>query len=173
MTPNEYQKLSQVTRCPQDSALDRMDSYTFGNHLISQTIGPSRDRITYDSGAKLLHAHLGISGETGELAGAIEKYMYYGQDFNRRNVIEELGDLLWYIAEACDAIGVDMETVMRLNIVKLQDKFKGRYKEAGFDPEAAKEENRDRKAEADLLTEGKTTDDPEPINTEAINDRPE
>lgn len=98
-----------------------------------------------------MHSVTGLTGEVGELAGAIERYAYYGQDFDHTNIIEELGDCLWYIAEACDALGVDLTHVMQRNIDKLQNKFSGRYKDAGFNVEAAKEENRNRAAERALV----------------------
>ena len=46
---------------------------------------------------------------------------------------------------------------MEANIRKLQDKFSGRYKDAGFSPIAAKEENRDREAEAKIVAESSTS----------------
>ena len=45
----------------------------------------------------LLHMTLGIAGESGELVDAVKKYWVYGKPLNVNNVIEELGDLLFYI----------------------------------------------------------------------------
>lgn len=93
-------------------------------------------------GAMLLHSVLGITGEVGELASAVEKYAWYGQDFDRRNVLEELGDVLWYVAEACDALDMDLGQVMFNNIEKLRKRFPDK-----FDEQRALEENRDRENE--------------------------
>lgn len=52
---------------------------------------------------------------------------YQGHEVNLEHMEKELGDCLWMIAEACDALGTDIDTVMQMNI----DKLKARYPE-GF-----------------------------------------
>jgi len=94
----------------------------------------------------LLHATVGIAGESGELSTAIEKWLFYGQTLNRDNLKEELGDLLWYIAEACNAADFCLEDVMDGNIAKLKKRYPDKYSD-----EEALEENRDRKAEMEAL----------------------
>jgi len=68
---------------------------------------------------RLLHAALGLATETGELCDAIKRAVYYGRELDRTNVIEELGDLCWYLALAIDALGVNWDTVLEANIRKL------------------------------------------------------
>ena len=55
--------------------------------------------------------------------------MFTGEQYKEITGImeKELGDCLWMIAEACDALGTDIDTVMQMNI----DKLKARYPE-GF-----------------------------------------
>ena len=77
----------------------------------------------------LYHAVFGLNAEAGEVAGIFQKE-YQGHEFDKNHMMKELGDCLWMIAEACQALGVSMEEVMQLNI----DKLKARYPE-GFDPE--------------------------------------
>lgn len=143
MTPREYQYLARRTRCPQHRALGRLESCSFAAAQTTSIDPPDH------SGAMLLHGVIGLTGEVGELAGAIERYAYYEKDFDRLNVIEEMGDVLWYLSELCDALDIPMERVMRLNISKLRKRFP-----ENFDHELAKEENRDRAAEARAMDDG-------------------
>lgn len=122
MNPNTYQKQALRTVCPQNKALKRIENRPHGSQI--------------------LHAVIGLTGEVGELASAVEKFAYYEQQFDSNNVVEEIGDCLWYLVELCDAIGVSLETCMDLNIAKL----KSRYPEK-FNHEKAKEENRNRQKE--------------------------
>jgi len=79
---------------------------------------------------KLMNGVLGLNGEAGEAADVVKKHMYQGHPLDQVKLIKELGDVLWYVAETCEALGIPMETVARANIKKLYD----RYPE-GFTPE--------------------------------------
>lgn len=86
--------------------------------------------IPYESKKEMLyHAVFGLNSEAGEVSGILQKE-YQDHKFDKGHITKELGDCLWMIAEACAAIGVDMEEVMQTNI----DKLKTRYPE-GFEPE--------------------------------------
>ena len=78
----------------------------------------------------LLHATLGISGEAGELLDAVKKTFIYNKPLDRENAIEELGDLLWYIALACRTLDISMEDVMKINIDKLSKRYPDKYTDA-------------------------------------------
>lgn len=77
----------------------------------------------------LLHATTGLASEAGEFAGLLQK-TYQGHAYDRDHALKELGDCCWMLAEACTALGANLEDVMLMNIKKLKD----RYPE-GFDPE--------------------------------------
>jgi len=76
---------------------------------------------------RLLHAAIGCATESGELLDALKKFMFYGKTLNTTNVQEEIGDLLWYLAIAMDAMGTtfeaEMERVIRKLRVRYPDKF--------------------------------------------------
>ncbi len=93
---------------------------------------------------RLLHAGIGMATEAGEFLDALKKSVFYGKELDRTNLKEELGDLLWYIAIAMDALETDFDTEMRRNIAKLR----ARYGEA-FSETAA--EQRDLDAEREIL----------------------
>ena len=80
-----------------------------------------------DMQGDLLHAALGLTGESGEFADCIKKYLIYNQPLDRENAIEEIGDLLWYAALACDALEVDMGQVAAMNIDKLRKRYPEKY----------------------------------------------
>ena len=73
------------------------------------------------------HALHGMVGEIGEIHSLYQK-TYQGHEMKAGHVKKELGDLLWFVAEYCTALGWDLEDVARMNI----DKLKARYPE-GFD----------------------------------------
>lgn len=79
---------------------------------------------------KLTLAALGLTGESGEVADAIKKMLFQGHALDRKHVAKELGDILWYLGLACEAIGYSLDEVMQMNV----DKLRARYPQ-GFDPE--------------------------------------
>lgn len=76
----------------------------------------------------LYHAVFGLTAEAGEVAGIMQK-VYQGHpdplkdDAARQHVLSELGDCLWMIAEACEALGSDIDEAMGMNITKLQKRY--------------------------------------------------
>lgn len=83
--------------------------------------------------ASLSHSALGLTGEAGEFADAVKKHVHYGKPLDIENLVEELGDILWYAAFAANVIGVPLTTIAELNI----DKLRKRYPEAYSDFHAA------------------------------------
>ena len=71
---------------------------------------------------RLYHAVFGLCSEAGEVAGFLQK-TYQGHEMNQDHLIKELGDCLWMIAEACDALDVTMDDVMYRNIEKLHKRY--------------------------------------------------
>ncbi len=101
-------------------------------------------RLTEDGTKRLLHAGIGLSTEAGEFLDALKKHIFYGKELDRVNLAEEMGDMFWYLAIACDELGVEFESLMERNIAKL----KARYGEK-FTEERA--ENRDLGTEREIL----------------------
>lgn len=78
----------------------------------------------------LSNVGLGLTGEAGEAADLIKKYLHHGHGLNNDHLAKELGDVAWYIALGCEVIGITFEEVLQRNI----DKLKARYPE-GFNSE--------------------------------------
>lgn len=93
---------------------------------------------------RLLHAAIGLCTEAGEFIDPIKKNMFYEKILDEVNLKEEIGDLLWYIAIACDALETTIEDEMERNIRKLIKRFPEKFTE-----EAAI--NRDLFAEREIL----------------------
>ena len=99
MTLNEYQNLAQRT---------------------------SRKDISPDD--HLMNDMLGLAGETGECCDLVKKNRYQDGRYIRSDLLDELGDVMWYVAEAASAMGVTLESVAQHNV----DKLRARYPQ-GFD----------------------------------------
>lgn len=65
---------------------------------------------------------LGLCSEAGEVAGKIKKQTRDGVVVGRKELVKELGDVLWYLSAICSVIEVDLETIAVQNLVKLKDR---------------------------------------------------
>ena len=89
--------------------------------------------------SRLLTAALGISAEAGEFTEIVKKILLQGKPYNEDNVFNmkrELGDICWYIAQACMALDTNFEEILEINYQKLS----ARYPEGTFS--VHKSENR-------------------------------
>jgi NTP pyrophosphatase (non-canonical NTP hydrolase) len=81
---------------------------------------------------RLLTAALGMSAEAGEFTEVVKKIILQGKPYNEENVFHlkrELGDICWYLAQACMALDTNFEEVLQMNYEKLS----ARYPEGTFD----------------------------------------
>lgn len=69
------------------------------------------------------HMLMGIQGETGEVADLFKKYFHQGHDLDTGKVVEELGDVMFYIANLCNVMGVPLQEVCEGNIAKLKKRY--------------------------------------------------
>ena len=77
---------------------------------------------------RLLTAGVGINSEGGEFLEIIKKMIFQGKPFNadnREHMIIELGDLMWYVAQACMALEVSFDEVVARNVTKLEKRYPG------------------------------------------------
>ena len=81
---------------------------------------------------RLLTAAFGMSAEAGEFTEVVKKIFLQGKPYNEENVFHlkrELGDICWYLAQACLALDITLEEVLQMNYEKLS----ARYPEGAFD----------------------------------------
>ena len=77
---------------------------------------------------RLLTAAVGLSAEGGEFMEIVKKMVFQGKpwnDDNREHLIIELGDVMWYVMQACAALDVPIEEVVAGNVEKLKKRYPG------------------------------------------------
>ena len=75
-----------------------------------------------------MHAMHGMVGEIGELNSLYQK-AFQGHHFDEEHAKKELGDLMWFIAEYCTAMGWELDDVMEMNINKLRARYPDGFNE--------------------------------------------
>lgn len=87
------------------------------------------------------HMVIGACGEVGELADAIKRHTIYGKELDRANVVEEMGDLEWYLAGLRQMVGITRTEVLQTNVDKLRARYPaGEYSDAAAIERADKAE---------------------------------
>jgi NTP pyrophosphatase (non-canonical NTP hydrolase) len=76
---------------------------------------------------RIEHGAMGAVTEAGELMDIVKKCKIYGKEFDKLHMIEEMGDLMWYLAILCDDLEVSFEEVWEKNIKKLKTRYPERY----------------------------------------------
>ena len=77
---------------------------------------------------QLLTAALGLTAESGEFTEIVKKIILQGKPFNEDNVFHmkrELGDICWYIAQACMALDTSFDEIIEMNVDKLKKRYPG------------------------------------------------
>ena len=77
---------------------------------------------------RLLTAALGLTAESGEFTEVIKKIILQGKPYNEENVFHlkrELGDICWYLAQACMALDTTFDEIIEMNVEKLKARYPG------------------------------------------------
>lgn len=91
-----------------------------------------------------MNAMLGLAGEAGECCDLAKKHFYQDGREIHEKLLDELGDVLWYIAEAATSLGYTLDEIANHNVKKLMD----RYPE-GFDSDRSLHRKNDENPSAD------------------------
>ena len=104
--------------------------------MVAALIKPGVDIIQGMSPgtANLLHMAVGVSGEAGELLDAVKRHVIYGKPIDRENVVEELGDLGFYLEGVRAQCGITRSETLTANKMKLLGK---RYASGTYSDEQA------------------------------------
>lgn len=159
----EYNKVNHITNNPDNFIIKESNVYygakPIDNYkwLFDEVVNCiDINKITYQQQAhrtlnyletdqlNAIHMLLGLGSEVGELMDAYKKAIAYGQELDLTNVIEELGDIKFYISNFCTLLNINEDVVGQKNI----DKLIARYPDK-FSNENA--ENRDLKKEREIL----------------------
>ena len=122
-----------------------IDPQKYAEFVDAVTSKESKDYISFNSRCfelqsgdngvpieRLLTAALGMSAEAGEFTEIIKKMVFQGKPVTNENLWHlkrELGDIMWYVMQACMALDVSLDEVIEMNI----DKLKSRYPGGEFD----------------------------------------
>lgn len=71
----------------------------------------------------LRNAVYGLNGESGEVIDILKKHEFQGHLFDRDKIIDEAGDVCWYLALLASALGITLEEIMKRNIEKLVNRY--------------------------------------------------
>lgn len=93
------------------------------------------------------NACFGLAGEVGEVLDMVKKHRYHGKPLDMPKLLAEAGDVAWYLNQLIVALGSDWDTVLRMNIAKLE----ARYPRNVFNADHAN--NRDTEAEARAMAD--------------------
>ena len=77
---------------------------------------------------RLLTAAVGLCAESGEFTEVVKKIVFQGKPVNEDNIFHlkrELGDVMWYLAQACLALDTTIDEVIEMNVEKLQSRYPG------------------------------------------------
>lgn len=115
-----------------DDYVSFVDRVTSDNSKRSDAFFDSLDKIEEKGIApeRILTASIGMSSEAGEFSDIIKKIVFQGKEVNEetiRHLKLELGDVMWYISQACMALNVSLEEVIRMNIEKLEKRYPGGF----------------------------------------------
>ena len=81
---------------------------------------------------RLLTASVGMCAEAGEFTEVVKKIVFQGKPVNEDNLFHlkrELGDIMWYVMQACMGLGTDLNEIIEMNVEKLAS----RYPDGAFD----------------------------------------
>ncbi len=92
---------------------------------------PVQVRVSTVEYMRLDHAAKGMVTEAGEFIDVLKKHSIYGKPIDRVNLKEELGDLMWYVALACNTLEIELGDVLAVNIAKLRARFPDKFTEEG------------------------------------------
>ena len=77
---------------------------------------------------RLTTSGVGLAAESGEFLELVKKKVFQGKPWNsdnREHLIIELGDVMWYVAQACMALDISFEEVLERNVKKLEKRYPG------------------------------------------------
>jgi NTP pyrophosphatase (non-canonical NTP hydrolase) len=98
---------------------------TFNNYQTNASRSAFYPRVFKNQG--LYYTALGLVGEAGEIANKVKKIMRDNngnlEELAKADIFDELGDVLWYCASLADELGVNLEDVAKVNLIKLEDRM--------------------------------------------------
>lgn len=93
-----------------------------------------RGMKAYPEKHAIIYPTLGLTGEAGEIAEKVKKWLRGDKELDKEALLKELGDPLWYITSIADDLGFSLQDVVNVNVDKLTSrKERGVLKGSGDD----------------------------------------
>lgn len=89
---------------------------------IKRIIDERKRDLTNSNHDILSHMIIGLCEEAGEVAGLLKRY-YRGDGLPKVKLMEEFGDVLWYLVNAADLMGLSLEEILEYNRLKLEGRY--------------------------------------------------
>ena len=86
----------------------------------SLTMNDYQEQARRTSNADMMCCALGLAGESGEVIELIKKATYHSRPYSGIDMANELGDMLWYLSQAAQNLGVTLERIAEMNLEKLR-----------------------------------------------------
>lgn len=97
-------------------------------------------RMGTEFNSKLIHYTLGLETEVGEIQDAVKKHLIYGKNLDRVNLVEEVGDVLWYLSRLLTLLDSNFDEAMSKNLAKLKARYGDKFTEhAAINRDVARE----------------------------------
>ena len=123
--------------------MSKVDPQKYAQFVNAVTSQPSKDNEAFIyrlqelqgqgfPSERLLTAAVGMSAEAGEFTEVVKKIVFQGKPVNEDNLFHlkrELGDIMWYVAQACMGLDISLDEVLAMNVEKLS----ARYPDGAFD----------------------------------------
>lgn len=93
--------------------------------LVAALVKPGQaiiDSLTPEK-AHLWHMASCVPSEAGELFDAIKKHVIYNKPLDRENVVEEIGDIAFYLEGIMQTLGITRDEALSANIAKLSKRY--------------------------------------------------
>ena len=127
VTPNQEQTIDY------DKYLDFVYKTTSAPSTDSNVLKERIDGLVEEGSAdvpRLITAAFGLSAEAGEFTEIVKKILLQGKPYSEENIFHmkrELGDIMWYMAQACMALDTTFDEVLKMNYEKLSARFPEGY----------------------------------------------
>jgi NTP pyrophosphatase (non-canonical NTP hydrolase) len=97
--------------------------------LVSELLKDPQDIVNEITArdANLIHGIMGVAGEVGELLDTIKKHVIYKKELDYENVVEELGDIEFYLEVIRQEMGIERDETLESNIIKLRKRYPSGY----------------------------------------------
>jgi len=93
----------------------------------ARTLIPEPDHAISGHDMMLVWCATGLIGEAGEVADYIKKGVFHQHGISSEKIVDELGDVLWYLTSLCTLAGIELSDVMEHNVRKLKARYPNGY----------------------------------------------